>query len=144
MGSNTPGGGHQEDDSDQVERWTRRTTRLAAVGVPSWLILLVVFNEEWTGIPGVAGFAMASVLATIITVVADRIVFTGDRRGLGPFGRALITWAVVFVVLAVVMSAGSGGSAAVVLIPFVGATLVAGGIELARRALGGPRPREPR
>ena len=134
------GNGHPEDDWDQVERWTRRITRLAAVGVPSWLILLAAFNEEWTGIPWVAGFAMASLLATIITVVADRVVFTGDARGLGPFGRALIAWAVVFAVLAAVMSAGSG-SAAAVLIPFVGATLVAGGIELARRALSGRRLR---
>ena len=133
------GGGHPEDDWDQVDRWTRRITRLAAVGVPSWLILLAAFNEEWTGIPWVAGFAMASVLATIITAAADRIVFTRDARGLGPFGRALIAWAVAFVVLAAVMSAGSGGSAAVVLIPFVGATLVAGGVELARRALSGRR-----
>ena len=138
------GPGHPEDDWDQVERWTRRVARLAAVGVPSWLILLVAFNEEWTGIPWVAGFAMASVLATIITVVADRIVFTGARRGLGPFGRALIAWGVVFVVLAAVMSAGSGGSAAVVLIPFIGATLIAGGVELARRAVNGRRWREPR
>jgi hypothetical protein len=129
-----------EDDWDQVERWTRRITRLAAIGVPSWLILLAAFNQNLTGIPWVAGFAMASVLATIITVVADRTATVGrGRRPLGPFGRGLIVWAIVFGVLAIVMSAGSATGAAVVLIPFLGATIVAGGVELARRALGGHR-----
>ena len=129
-----------EDDWDQVERWTRRVMRLAAIGVPSWLILLAAFNQELTGIPWVAGFAMASVLATIITVVADRTATTGRRRRpLGPFGRGLVAWAIVFGVLAIVMSAGNATGGAVVLIPFLGATIVAGGVELARRVLGGPR-----
>ena len=129
-----------EDDWDQVERWTRRFTRLAAIGVPSWLILLAAFNQDLTGIPWAAGFAMASVLATIITVVADRTATIGRRgRPLGPFGRGLIVWAVVFGVLAIVMSAGSATGAAVVLIPFLGATIVAGVVELARRALDGHR-----
>jgi hypothetical protein len=127
-----------EDDWDQVERWTRRITRLAAIGVPSWLILLAAFNQDLTGIPWVAGFAMASVLATIITVVADRTATVGrGRRPLGPFARGLIIWAIVFGALAIVMSAGNATGAAVVLIPFLGATIVAGGVELARRALGG-------
>jgi hypothetical protein len=142
MPSDVPGSPRQgpEDDWDQVERWTRRVARLAAIGVPSWLILLAAFNRELTGIPWTAGFVMASVLATIITVVADRVAFAGrERRKLGPFGRALIVWAVVFVVLALFVSAGSGSGAAVVLVPFLGATIVAGGVELARRVLGGHR-----
>ncbi len=114
--------------------------RLAAIGVPSWLILLAAFNQNLTGIPWAAGFAMASVLATIITVVADRIATPGHgRRPLGPFGRGLIIWAIVFGILAIMMSAGNATGGAVVLIPFLGATIVAGGVELARRALGGRR-----
>jgi hypothetical protein len=137
-----PSSGHPDDDWDQVDRWTRRIMRLAAVGVPSWLLLLAGFNQQLTGIPWAAGLAIATVLATIITVVADRTVFAGGgRRRLGPFGRALIIWAVVFIVLAAVVSAGSAGGAAVALIPFLGATIVAGGVEIARRALGGPHSR---
>jgi hypothetical protein len=136
----SPPRGEPEDDWDQVERWTRRIMRLAAIGVPSWLILLGVFNQNLTGIPWMAGFVMASMLATIITVVADRTATVGRRRRpLGPFARGLIIWAIVFGILAIVMSAGNATGAAVVLIPFLGATIVAGGVELARRALGGHR-----
>jgi len=62
-----------EDDWDQVERWTRRITRLAAIGVPSWLILLAAFNQDLTGNPGVAGLAMAPVLAPKLTRLPRRV-----------------------------------------------------------------------
>lgn len=141
MGSNEPPPRDSpEDDWDRIERWTRRIMRLAAIGVASWLILLAAFNQDLTGIPWAAGFAMASVLATIITAAADRVSTTGrGRRPLGPFARGVIVWAVVFGVLAIVMSAGNATGAATVLIPFLGATFVAGGVELARRVLGGHR-----
>ena len=140
MPSSPPG--QPEDDWNRVERWTRRVGRLAAIGFLSWVVLLAAFNQEITGIPWIAGFAMASVLATVTTVIADRIIFrdVGDR-GLGPFGRAIIVWASVFGVLAVQVLAANGGGAAVALVPFLGASIVAGGVELARRALSGRSPR---
>jgi hypothetical protein len=100
---------------------------------------LAAFNEDLTGIPWIAGFAMATMLATIITVVADRTVFAGQgRRRLGSFGRAIIIWAVAFLVLSVVMSAATSSGAALVLVPFFGASLVTLFAEGARRALRGP------
>ncbi len=125
------------EDWDAVDHWTRRIGRWIAVGVPSWLLLLAAFNQDLTGIPWVIGLAIASVLATIVVVVADRRVFAhGRRAGVGPFGRALIAWAVAFFVLALILGSGERSGAAVLLIPFVVATVVAGGVELARRASG--------
>lgn len=81
---------------------------------------------------------MASMLATIITVVADRMAFAEPgRRRLGAFGRGVIIWAAVFLVLAVVMSAASSSGAALVLVPFVGASAVTLMVEGTLRALRG-------
>lgn len=125
------------EDWDEVDHWTRRIGRWLAVGIPAWLLLLAAFNQDLTGIPWVVGLSIASVLATVVVVIADRrAVAQGPRRGIGPFGRALIAWAVVFFVLALIMGSGGRSGAAVLLIPFVVATMVAGGVELARRALG--------
>ena len=83
---------------------------------------------------------MASMLATIITVVADRTVFAeGGRRPLGAFGRGVIIWAAAFAVLSALMSAASSSGLALVLVPFFGASLVALFVEGARRALHGRR-----
>ena len=132
-----PSDAPETEDWDLVDNWTRRIGRWIAVGVPSWLMLLAAFNQDLTGIPWVVGLAIASVLTTIVVVVADRRAFAhGRRAGIGPFGRALIAWAVVFFVLALIMGSGERSGAAVLLIPFVVATVVAGGVELARRALG--------
>jgi hypothetical protein len=125
------------EDWDVIDHWGRRIGRWAAVGFPAWLLLLAGFNQDLTGIPWVVGLAMASVLATIIVVVAEHTVFArGQRVGIGPFGRALVTWIIVFFVLALIVGSGGRTGGVVVLIPFVVATIVAGGVEVARRVLG--------
>ncbi len=107
------------------------------MGFPAWLLLLAGLNQDLTGIPWVAGLAIASVLATIIVVVAERTVFArGQRTRIGPFGRALIILTGVFFALALIMGSGNRSGAAFLVIPFVVATVAAGGVELARRALG--------
>ncbi len=133
MPSERPG----TEDWDLVDHWTRRIGRWSLVGFPAWLLLLAGLNQDLTGIPWVVGLAMASVLATIIVIVAERTMFArGQRTGVGAFGRALVTWIIVFFVLALIVGSGGRSGAVVVLIPFVVATTVAGGVELARRALG--------
>lgn len=125
------------EDWDVIDHWVRRVGRWVAVGFPTWLLLLAGFNQDLTGIPWVVGLATASVLATVIVVVAERTVFArGQRTGIGPFGRALVTWIIVFFVLALIMGSSGRTSGVVVLLPFVVATIVAGGVELARRVLG--------
>jgi hypothetical protein len=125
------------EDWDVIDHWGRRIGRWAAVGFPAWLLLLAAFNQDLTGIPWVVGLAMASVLATIIVVVAERTVFArGRRSGIGRFGRALVTWIIVFFVLALIVGSSGRTDAVVLLIPFVVATFVAGGVEVARRVLG--------
>jgi len=69
--------------------------------------------------------------------VADRRAFGGERGGsLGPFARGVVKWVAVFLVLGLVVAAGNRSGLALVAIPFLGATIVAGCVELARRALG--------
>ena len=131
------GGPPRTDDWDVIERWGRRIGRWVVVGFPAWLVLLAGFNQDLTGIPWVVGLAMASVLATIIVVVAERTVFArGRRTGIGPFGRALVTWITVFFVLVLIVGSGGRTGGVVVLVPFVVATIVAGGVEVTRRVLG--------
>ncbi len=129
-----------EDDWDAIDALTRRVWRWILVGVPTWLVLLALFNEEWTGIPLLAGFAMASVLALIVVVVAD--IWRGGRRrgrGLSPAGRALLVWAITFTVLAVLVSTGGRTGVVIVLVPFIGATVVAAFVEFTRRVLAAGR-----
>ena len=112
--------------------------RWLAVGLPCWLVLLAAFNQNITGIPWTAGLMMATVIAGAITLIADRRAFGGTRGApLGPFGRGLVLWVVVWGLVALFISTSTHTSfAATVLVPFLVATVVAGGIELARRALG--------
>lgn len=124
-------------DWDAVDYWGRRIGRWFAVGFPAWLVFLAAFNQSLTGIPWVVGLAMASVLATAVVVIADRRFTRQDGQGgFGPFARVLVTWMVVFFVLALVVGSGDANGAAVFLIPFTVATIVAGGVELTRRVLG--------
>ena len=84
-----------------------------------------------------AGLAMATVLATIVVVVADRTFLrSGRRTPLGPFAKAVIVWAAVFFTLALIIGSASNGGAGFLVIPFLAATIAAGGVELARRAAG--------
>lgn len=127
----------ETEDWDLVDHWGKRIVRWIAVGFPAWLVLLAGLNQDLTGIPWVVGLAMASALATVVVVVADRTVFArGQRTGIGPFGRVLVTWIIVFFVFALVIGSGDSSGAIVLLIPFTVATLVAVGVELARRLLG--------
>ena len=124
-------------DWDAVDYWGRRILRWFAIGFPVWLIFLAAFNQDLTGIPWVVGLVIASVLATTGVVVADRRFTKRDGQGsVGPFARVLGVWVIVFFVLALVVGSGDANGAAVFLIPFAIATIVAGGVELARRVLG--------
>lgn len=105
------------------------------VGIVSWLVLLALLNEAWTGIPLEIGFVMASVFAFIAIVVDDQRRRGPRRGGLTPFARVLMSWVAAFVALAIAVSLGGGTGVAIVLVPFVGATLIAGFVELGRRAL---------
>jgi riboflavin transporter FmnP len=112
--------------------------RWLAVGLPCWLILLAAFNQNISGIPWTAGLLMATLLAGAITLYADRRTF-GAARGapLGPLARVVVLWLVVWGLLALFISTSThAGFAATVVVPFLVATVVAGGVELSRRALG--------
>jgi hypothetical protein len=70
--------------------------RAFAVGIPAWVVLLWALAEARV-IPGVA-FMLASFLATVITVIADRVmvISTWARRFLPYFGVALVVvWSLV-------------------------------------------------
>jgi len=124
------------DEWDAIDHLTRRVLRWILVGVPSWLILLAVFDERWTGIPLPAGFAMATVVTVVIVAVAD--IWSGGRRrgrGLSPVGRGLLIWAIAFTVLAVLISVGGRTGVVIVLVPFIGATVVTAFAEFTRRML---------
>lgn len=124
-------------DWDAVDYWGRRILRWFAVGFPAWLVFLAAFNQDLTGIPWVVGLVLASVLATAVVIVVDRRFATRDGQGgFGPFARVLVTWTIVFFVLALVVGSGDANGAAVFLIPFTIATIAAGGVELTRRVLG--------
>ncbi len=115
------------DDWDAIDRLTRRCGRAAAIGIPTWLVLLVAFNEELTGIPPLAGFTMASILALIVVIVADLARRDrGGASGLGVFGRLTIVWVAVFTVLALLVARSGQAGAATVLAPFLGASVVTG------------------
>lgn len=125
------------EDWDLIDRWTRRAGRWVLVGVPTWLLLLAGLNQDLTGIPWVVGLALASIVATVVVVIADRRAFAhGARTRLGAFGRGVVIWAIVFFVAALVVGSGDRAGAAVVLIPVLVATFVAAGVEVVRRVRG--------
>ncbi len=133
------------DDWDLIDRLTKRCARAALVGIPTWLVLLAVLNEEFTGIPLPAGFMMASVLALIVVVVVDVAKRTpGQRVRMGLFGRVTIVWVIAFAILALVVSRSGNVGVATVLVPFLGASLVAGFVGFAAvmwRQMGSPPDR---
>lgn len=141
-----PGSRPPQDDWDVIDRLTRRCGRAALIGIPTWLVLLAVLNEEITGIPPLAGFTIASTLALIVVIVAD--VSRRDREkgsGLGLFGRLTIVWVAVFTVLALVVARSGSAGIATVLVPFLGASVVTGFvgfISWIRRSAGGPPRRD--
>lgn len=123
------------DDWDWIENLTRRVGRWMLVGLLSWVILLALLNERVTGLPLEIGFVMASVLAFVVIVVDD-LRRRGARRGaMTPFMRALLVWVAAFLVLAIVISRAGADGVALVLVPFVGASVVAALIELIRRVM---------
>ncbi len=137
--SATPSEPERLDEWDQLDRLTRRIGRWALVGIPSWLVLLAAFNQQLTGIPWLVGVVAASVLATIIVVLADRRAQEHHGSGLGPVARSILTWGVAFGVFAIVFSAAGAGDSVLILVPFVAATFVTAAIEIARRAMAGRR-----
>jgi hypothetical protein len=78
------------------DRFTWRVARAFAVGVPAWVLVLWGFAQARL-IPG-AAFVLASLLATVITIGADRIMVASARarRFLPWSGVALVVvWSVV-------------------------------------------------
>jgi low temperature requirement protein LtrA len=125
---NTP----EPDDWDWIERLTARVLRWGIVGIPTWLICLAALNEDLTGIPFALGFVIASVIATVVVVVDDVRRRKGPRTPLSRFGRMLFIWVAAFLILAVVIGASGRSGVAVMLVPFLGATFIAGLAELGR------------
>jgi hypothetical protein len=121
----------QNDDWDRIEALTHRVRRWFVVGFPCWLVLLILLHERLTGIPLSVGLVMASVLALTLVAIDDRRRAT-SRGQLSRLGRLLMLWAIAFVVLAIAVSAVGASGVAIVLIPFVGAMMIAGLAELAR------------
>jgi hypothetical protein len=74
-----------------------------------------------------------------VVVVNRRAEDGRNRDRLGPVGRAILTWGIAFGVFALIFSAAGAGDSALILVPFLAATVVTGAIELARRALAGRR-----
>lgn len=114
------------------------------IGIPTWFVLLAAFNEDLTGIPFLAGFVLASLLTLFVVVAVDLAKRTpGEKRGLGTFGIVTIVWVAAYALLAIIVSRGEA-SVATVLVPFLGATLIAGFVGFARYAVkAGRRPPSP-
>jgi len=64
------------DDFDQIEHVTRLVGRTAAVGVPTWIVLLAVL--PFTGLGVLACLSLATLLAGVVVVVVER---RRSRRG---------------------------------------------------------------
>jgi hypothetical protein len=101
-----------DDDFDQVERLTRRVGRAAAVGVPTWIVLLGAL--PFTGLGVGACLALATGLAIAAVVAAERLRSRGDRpaadrgparprRAVSPLAAVGLTLAVVAVLVYVVL-----------------------------------------
>lgn len=122
----------EPDDWDWIERLTARVLRWGIVGIPTWLICLAALNEDLTGIPFALGFVIASVIAMVVVVVDDQRRRKGPRTPLSRFGRMLFVWVAAFLVLAVVIGSSGRSGVAVMLVPFIGATVIAALAELGR------------
>lgn len=78
------------------DRFTWRVARAFAVGIPAWVILLWIFAKA-NVIPG-AAFMLASFLATIATIIADRVMVASARaRRILPYAglAAVVVWSLV-------------------------------------------------
>ena len=64
------------DDFDQIERVTRLVGRTAAVGIPTWIVLLAVL--PFTGLGPLACLSLATLLTGALVVVVER---RRSRRG---------------------------------------------------------------
>jgi hypothetical protein len=90
------------DDFDQIERVTRLVGRTAAVGIPTWIVLLAVL--PFTGLGALACLSLATLLAGALVVVVERRRSRGGeaaeeaavgtpraRRPMGPLTAAALT-----------------------------------------------------
>ncbi|HSI31778.1 MAG TPA: hypothetical protein VK951_10640 [Miltoncostaeaceae bacterium] len=99
-----------DDDIDQIERLTRRVARGAVVGVPTWIVLLALL--PFTGLGVVACLALATGLAIVAVVVAERLRRDGrggqarrrdrPRRAMSPLAAAGLTLLAVAIVAYVI------------------------------------------
>ena len=144
-----PGPEHEYDPAfDRADRWTGRVARGMAVGVPVWLVLLLVMPLGF-GLGPMPSLILATVLAIAITEVVERVLLRpllarrraegGADGGIARAGRAfcigLVAWAVLIVAFD---QAGVDNVWVAVLVPLV---LAAGVVELVERAVVRPRRR---
>lgn len=140
---------HEYDPAfDRADRWTGRVARGLAVGVPVWLVLLLVLPLGF-GLGPMPSLILATILAIAITEVIERTLLRpllARRRGegvaddgIGRAGRAfcigMLAWAGLIVVFA---QAGVDNVWVAVLVPLV---LAAGIVELVERVVVRPRRR---
>jgi hypothetical protein len=104
---------HEYDPAfDRADRWTGRVARGMAVGIPVWLVLLLVFPLALDVGP-MPSLLLSTILAVVITEVVERALLRpllARRRGetsdggIARSGRALviglIAWGVLIVVFA--------------------------------------------
>jgi len=100
-----------DDDFDQIERLTRRVARGAAVGVPTWIVLLALL--PFTGLGVGACLALATGLAIVAVIVAERLrgrdrppgaasPRARPRRAMSPLAAAGLTLLAVAIVVYVI------------------------------------------
>jgi hypothetical protein len=122
-----------QDDWDRIDRLTQRVRRWGIVGIPTWLVSLALLHPGYTNLPLEIGFVMGCAIAFIVVVVDDRRRHGGTRGQISARRRLLLIWVAVFLTLALIVGTLGRPGLAVYLIPFFGATLVAGMIELGRQ-----------
>ncbi len=100
-----------DDDIDQIERLTSRVARGAAIGVPTWIVLLALLPFTGLGVGPCLGLATG--LAVVAVVATERVRGRGardapaprrdrPRRTLGPLAAAGLTLLAVAIVVYVV------------------------------------------
>jgi hypothetical protein len=104
---------HEYDAAfDRADRWTARVARGMAVGIPVWLVLLLVFPLALDAGP-LPSLVLATILAVVITETVERALLrpllarrrgATDDGGIARAGRALfiglIAWGALIVVFA--------------------------------------------
>jgi hypothetical protein len=105
------------EDFDDIERLTRRVGRGAAIGVPTWIVLLAAL--PFTGLGVLACLTLATALAVAVVVVVERMRARGPRsprepgavggfRSMSPLAAVGLTLGVVVLLVYVVFVIRAG------------------------------------